>query len=52
VGLPKAKAKSVKLFYSYLTSPYRLKDPDLKRFMRYYQAKQFTNFKAFIKLLK
>jgi len=52
VGLPKAKAKSVKLFYSYLTSPYRLEDPDLKRFMRYYQAKQFTNFRAFIKLLK
>lgn len=51
ISLPRAKSKSIKLLCSYLTSPYRPQDPYLKRFMKHYQAKQFTNFRVFIKLL-
>lgn len=47
IGLPRAKGKSVKLLNSYLTSPCKPKYPDLKKFMKYYEAKQFTNFRAF-----
>ena len=52
LGLPKAKTKVLRLLYSYLTSPYKLEDPGLKRFMKYYQAKQFMNLRALVNLLK
>ncbi len=51
-GLPKKRAQALKLFQSYVTSPYKLEDDDLRRFMKYYQIKQLSNVKAFIRLVR
>ncbi|UCD96362.1 MAG: glycosyltransferase family 2 protein [Candidatus Bathyarchaeota archaeon] len=50
LGLPKNRSQAFKPLQSYVTSPHKLEDDDLRKFMKYYQVKQFFNAKAFLKL--